>query len=90
MACRWQPRGKLSSRLMHELQRRTALACVLCDRGAQRPFPRKELLLRHVQEAHDHRLCSLCMEVRHGAGPARGQLVCGMVWICCISLDVVV
>jgi len=65
-AIRWQPRGRLSSRLMHELQRRTALACVVCDRAAARPFAKWEQLARHVQEAHDQRLCGLCMEVSRG------------------------
>ena len=32
--CRWRRGGRLSSRLLHDLQRRTALACCVCDPGA--------------------------------------------------------
>ena len=33
-ARRWRRGGRLSSRLLHDLQRRTALACCVCDPGA--------------------------------------------------------
>lgn len=66
--CRWRRGGRLSSRLMHDLQRRTALACSLCDPGGEAPFQRREHLLRHMQEAHDQRLCSLCLQVGRPAG----------------------
>lgn len=62
LADRWRRGGRLSSRLMHDLQRRTALACSLCDPGGEAPFQRREHLLRHMQEAHDQRLCSLCLQ----------------------------
>ncbi|PRW45017.1 Glucose-induced degradation 4 [Chlorella sorokiniana] len=61
-ADRWRRGGRLSSRLLHDLQRRTALACCVCDPGGESPFMRREQLLRHVQEAHDQRLCSLCLQ----------------------------
>lgn len=48
---------------MHELQRRTALACRLCDPGGEAPFQRREHLLSHMQEVHNQRLCSLCLQV---------------------------
>lgn len=65
---RWRRNGRLSSRLLHDLQRRTALACCVCDPGGEAPFQRREHLLRHMQEAHDRRLCSLCLQVGLGSG----------------------
>lgn len=60
---RWRRGGRLSSRLMHDLQRRTALACCVCDPGGGAPFGRREHLLRHVAEDHGMRLCGLCLQV---------------------------
>lgn len=64
-ADKWRPRGRPNNRLLGELQRRTAMACTLCDRAAARPFPSPHHLLRHVQEAHGQRLCRFCLEEGH-------------------------
>lgn len=64
---------------MHELQRRTALACVVCDRGARQSFARQEQLLHHVEAAHGQRLCHFCLQVRvHAWGLGGWGLVGGM------------
>ena len=43
--------------------RKTAMACVLCDSHAQRPFQSAEALCDHVRNTHQMRLCITCIEV---------------------------
>eukprot|EP00887_Chlorella_sp_A99_P007429 scaffold2.g7429.t1 len=62
LADRWRPGGRLSSRLLHDLERRTSPACSVCDPGAQAPFPTVPQLARHMRDDHGQRMCNLCLE----------------------------
>ncbi|KAL4520222.1 hypothetical protein Ndes2437B_g04625 [Nannochloris sp. 'desiccata'] len=61
LADKWQPKNrKPSSKLLHDLERSTGIACSVCDKAGTRPFPNYKELAGHLFQRHGKNLCRIC------------------------------
>jgi E3 ubiquitin-protein ligase ZNF598 len=59
---KWQPgRRPPSTRLLHELERSTALACSACPPDRRKTFARAGHLENHVHQQHGLSICGMCL-----------------------------
>ena len=58
---RWQPSGRNSTKLLHELVGLTTLSCSVCDPKGRKPFEKPKVLKDHLSQKHNKYICMMCL-----------------------------